>query len=98
MHSAAACAIQKKITCPHRNFVTSGLPTQNRIQQNFGVGEAHPKNHDPGGQPTGFEDPCRTLGALHSPPSFSISGKVLRTPGDLLFLSWRMVVMVVGFE
>ena len=38
MHSAAACAIRKVITCPHRDFVTSGLPTQNRIQQNFGVG------------------------------------------------------------
>ncbi len=25
--------------------------------------EAHPKIHDPGGQPTGFEDPCRTLAA-----------------------------------
>ncbi len=35
MHSATACAIQIKSTCPH--FVTSGLPTQNRIQQNFGV-------------------------------------------------------------
>ena len=28
------------------------------------MGEAHPKIHDPGGQPTGFEDPCRTLVAL----------------------------------
>ncbi len=65
MHSAAACAIQQKITCPHKIFVTSGLPTQNRIQQNFGVGEAHPKIHDPGGEPTGFEDPCRTLMAGH---------------------------------
>ena len=49
MHAAAACAIQKQNTCPHRNFVTSGLPMQNRIQ-------------NPGGQPTGFEDPCRTVG------------------------------------
>ncbi len=48
-------------TCPHENFVTSGLRTRNRIQQNVGVGEAHPKSYDPGGQPTGFEDPCRTL-------------------------------------
>ncbi len=54
MHSAAACAIQNKITCPH-NIVTCGLPTQNRIQQNFGVGEALV------GQPTGVDDPCRTL-------------------------------------
>ncbi len=61
MHSAAACAIQRKNACPHQKIVTSGLPTQNRIQQNFGVGFAHPKIHDPGGQPTGFEDPCRTL-------------------------------------
>ena len=59
MHSAAAC--QKKITCPHRTILLSGLPTQNRIQQNFGVGEAHPKIHGPGGHTTGFEDPCRTL-------------------------------------
>ncbi len=47
-------------TCPHRNFVTSGLPTQNRIQQNLWLRPPH-KIHDPGGQPTGFEDPCRTL-------------------------------------
>ena len=40
-------------------FVTSGLPTQSRIQQNFRV--THPKIHDPGGQTTGFEDPCQTL-------------------------------------
>ncbi len=38
-----------------------GCPRKTRIQQNFGVGVAHPKIHDPGGQPTGFEDPCRTL-------------------------------------
>ena len=56
MHSAAACP--KKITCPHRKVLLSGLPS---IQQNFGVGEIDPKIHDPGGQPTGFEDPCRTL-------------------------------------
>ncbi len=61
LHSAAACAIQKVITCPHSHFMTSGLSTQNRIQQNYGAGEAHPKIDDPGGQPTGFEDPCRTL-------------------------------------
>ncbi len=42
MLSAVACAILKAITCPHKNFVTSGLPMQNRIQQNFGVVEAHP--------------------------------------------------------
>ena len=45
----------KKLTCPHRIFLLSGLPTQNRIQQ------VVPKIHDPGGQPTGFEDPCRIL-------------------------------------
>jgi hypothetical protein len=28
---------RKTITCPHTNFVTSGLPTQNRIQQSSGV-------------------------------------------------------------
>ncbi len=62
LHSAAACAVQKVITCPHSNFMTSGLPTRNRIQQNFGVGEATPRT---GAtkilRPTGFEDPCRTL-------------------------------------
>ena len=34
MHSAAACAIQNKITCPH-NIVTCGLPTQNRFQRSL---------------------------------------------------------------
>ena len=46
---------QKKSPCPHRIFVTSGLPVQNRIQQNFGV--AHPKIHDPVGQTAGFYSP-----------------------------------------
>jgi len=58
MHSAAACAIQQNTTCPHRNFVTSVLPTQNRIQQNL---PPHPNIHDPGGQPTGFDDPYDLL-------------------------------------
>ncbi len=31
-------------TCPHENFVTSGLPTRNRIQQNVGVGETQVGN------------------------------------------------------
>ena len=38
-----------------------GCPRKTRIQQKFGGGFAHPKIYDPGGQPTGFEDPCRTL-------------------------------------
>ena len=71
----------KQLHLPAQRFVTSGLPTQNRIQQNFGEGEAHPKIYDPGGQPTGFEDPCRTLVAaaqldtverVHFPQLYSI--------------------------
>ena len=70
--------MSKKITCRHRKIFLSGLPTQNRIQQNFGVDEAHPKIHGPGGHTTDFEDPCRTLMAIDALSSALIA--INRTP------------------
>ena len=43
MHSAAACAIQPK-KMPAQKFCDMWLPTQNRIQQNVGVGETQVGN------------------------------------------------------
>ena len=56
MHPAAACATQKKYY----------LPAQKLCDKRAAHAKPHPAEfwgglRDPGGQPTGFEDPCRTL-------------------------------------
>ena len=48
-----------KIHLPAQKFCDKWAAHANRHP-----GEAHPKIHDPGGHPTGFEGPCRTLDRL----------------------------------
>ncbi len=55
------CFKEMKIAYPHQKNVSSGLPTQNCVKQNFGEGNALPKIHARRGHPSCFETSCRTL-------------------------------------